>query len=500
MPLPAEEDETRDVLAQELEDLTAEIGKRKFKTFVSEAWQIVEPDTPMEWNWHHDVFVDDLEALARGDIDRVLHNVPPGTSKTTFFCVLLPAWIWTWAPHKKFLVASYIVDKSEESVLKVRDLVKSPWYRKHYGVTLREDQHAKRFFMNTKGGWILATSTDGRGTGEHPDFAIIDDPHSAKKARSDADRKAVATWLRETMSTRGLAKKMAIGIIMQRLHEKDLTGAVLDTGTWKHVAIPMRFEPDQGKQKNDRRPPPDPRDPRKRKGELLWPDVMTEEKVVAAEKELGAYGTAGQFQQRPAPEGGGIFKRAWFPIVDLPLPDSAEYRKWMTARTTRGWDTAASEDSGDYTAGVKIVDLGDGAVPRFVVLDVARGQWSPANVDKNMKINAAADGKRVSIREEQEPGSAGKAVCAKRKLDFVGYDYRAVPISGDKVTRANPFRAAAESGLVALLRGPWNEDYLAELEVFPAGENDDQVDGSSCSFNDLTSGPRPARTVGLTWG
>ena len=186
-------EDDRDLLAEQLEGLHAELGKRSLKSFAHQAWPIIEPDVELKWNWHHDAFCDDLEKLVAGETSRLLYNVPPGTTKTTFFCVLLPAWVWSFAPHKKFMVASYIVDKSEESVLKVRDLIKSPWYRRNYGVQLREDQHAKRFFMNTKGGWILATSTDGRGTGEHPDIAIIDDPHSAKKARSEADRKAVST-------------------------------------------------------------------------------------------------------------------------------------------------------------------------------------------------------------------------------------------------------------------------------------------------------------------
>ncbi len=490
----------RNLLADQLEGLAAELAKRSLKEFAKQSWLIIEPDVALNWNWHHDAYCEDLEKLARGETSRLLYNVPPGTTKTTFFCVILPAWIWTWAPHKKFMVASYIVDKAEESVLKIRDLVKSPWYRKHFGIALREDQHAKRFFMNTKSGWILATSTDGRGTGEHPDFAIIDDPHSAKKARSPADRKAVANWLRETMSTRGLSKQMAIGLIMQRLHEGDLSGVVLSLSSWKHVCIPMRFEPEQGKTAADTRPKPDPRDPRTKKGELLWPSLMTEARVRASEINLGAYGVAGQFQQRPAPEGGGILKRDWFPLMDPPAVDTAEYRYWRSCRATRGWDTGATEDGGDYSAGVLIRDLGIGREPRFVVEDVRRGQWGPADVDKYILATARADGKMVSVREEQEPGSAGKTVCVKRARDLVGFDYRAVPTTGSKLTRLNAFRSAAEAGLLVLLRGAWNEPYLAELEVIPAAEHDDQGDGSSCAFNDLTSGPRPTKAVKLTWG
>ncbi len=494
-------EDDRDEFARELEGIQAEMCKRDFKQFCLEAWSIIEPDVVLDWNWHHDMMTDDLQKLAQGKNDRLLYNVPPGTTKTTLFCILLPAWIWTWAPHKKFLEASYIVDKSEESVLKVRDIIKSPWYRRNFpDVQLRDDQHAKRFFMNTKGGWILATSTEGRGTGEHPDFAIIDDPHSAQKARSEADRKAVSNWLRETMSTRGLAKRMSIGLIMQRLHAGDLTGTVLQLGTWDHVCIPMRYDEKQGEAEADIRPKPDPRDPRKQ-GDLLWPKIMTPDKVALAEIELGAYGTAGQFQQRPSPEGGGLFKRKWYHIIDQPPSDSKEWSQWLQARSTRGWDTAASEDSGDWTAGVRIIDLGEGAEPwRFIVFHVDRGRWSPMDVDKRIKGNARSDRRMVSIREEQEPGSAGKTVINKRQRELVGFNYGGVAITGDKEVRAGPFRAASEAGLVAIVRGHWNEAYLAELEQFPAGAHDDQVDGSSCAFNDLTTGPRPAKAVKLSWG
>ena len=227
---------------------------------------------------------------------------------------------------------------------------------------------------------------------------------------------------------------------------------------------------------------------------------MTEEKVRAAELILGAYGTAGQFQQRPAPEGGGIIKRDWFPIMDPPAPNTAEYTYWRNCRATRGWDTGATEDGGDYTAGVLIRDLGKGRIPRFIVEDVRRGQWGPAQVERYMIGTTFADGKTVSVREEQEPGSAGKTVCAQRSRELIGYDYKAVPVTGHKLVRLNGFRAAAEAGLFAILRGAWNEPYLAELEVIPAGDHDDQGDGSSCAFNDLTSGPRPAKAVKLTWG
>jgi predicted phage terminase large subunit-like protein len=134
----------------------------------------------------------------------------------------------------------------------------------------------------------------------------------------------------------------------------------------------------------------------------------------------------------------------------------------------------------------------------FYVEDVARDQLGPGGVDSLIEQTAGADGVKCSIREEQEPGSAGKSVIVARTKSLAGYDYSGVPATGDKVTRARPFRAQCEAGNVRLVRGPWNEDYLRELSVFPAGSHDDQVDGSSCAFNELALQRVPDTRT--TWG
>jgi predicted phage terminase large subunit-like protein len=246
---------------------------------------------------------------------------------------------------------------------------------------------------------------------------------------------------------------------------------------------------------------PDPLDPRTESGELLFPELFPESKVRQLELDLGPYGAAGQLQQRPAPEGGGLFKREWFAnrIVEHPP-------KLM--RVARGWDTAASEGKGDYTRGCKMGEeftqttIGTqrilASTGRFFIIDMVGGQLGPNDVDKLMYATAQLDGKKCAQREEKEGGGAGKTVIEARRKLLKGYDYAGVQLGGSKITRAKPLRSQCEGGNVYLVRGPWNEEFLRELCAFPTGEHDDQVDAASCSFNCVLLEP-PPRKVKSTW-
>lgn len=463
----------------ELEQMQAELARRKLKVFVKEAWHLVETKEPFVDNWHIDELCKALEAVTRGEITDLLINVSPGSMKSLLVSVLWPAWEWATDPSLKYLAASYSSHLSIRDNMRLRDVVTSAWYQARWPeVKLADDQTAKQYYMTTTGGWRFATSVGGAGTGEHPDRAIIDDPTTADQARSDAERQAANDWLDRTISTRGVARGVRKVIVMQRLHEQDMSGHVLAKGGYTHICWPMRYDPSR----------PDPRDPRREAGELFWPKLFTEAKVRSLEIGLGQFGAAGQLQQRPEPEGGGLFKKEWFTIVDE-VPAGG--------RECRGWDTASTPGGGDWTCGVKIKGPIAGI---FYVVHVERGQWGPADVDKNIKNTAQMDGRACSIREEKEGGSAGKAVIVARTQALAGFDYKGVPISGDKSTRAKPFRAQCEAGNVKLKRGAWNSLYLDELSVFPVGTHDDQVDGSSCSFNELTGGPKAIRTMEVSIG
>ena len=471
---------SREEALRQLAGIEAESARRDLKVFVRKVWHLVEPDKELLWNWHLDIVASALCDVTAGRCKRLVINIPPGCMKSLLVSVIWPAWEWASMPGLRYLTASYGSQLSIRDNLRLRDIVTSPWFRDSYGVRMAGDQNAKERFENVDGGWRIATSVGGVGTGEHPDRIIIDDPHTAQQARSAVERQTAIDWFKRTVSSRGIARERAIVVIMQRLHQEDLAGHLLKMPGWQHVCLPMRFEPG---------PNVHPRDPRRTAGELLWPKLFPEPAVKQLELDLDPYGAASQLQQRPSPEGGGLFKRAWFKIVDE-LPKVA-------APMCRGWDTAGTAGGGDWTVGVKIMGPVNGI---WYVCDVARGQWSPAEVDRIMLQTAQVDGIHVRQREEKEPGSSGKAVIDARSRSLARFDYAGVQISGDKVTRARPFRAQCEAGNVCLLRGAWNEAYLRELEHFPVGENDDQADGSSCAYNELAAGPPAVRQVGVSWG
>jgi predicted phage terminase large subunit-like protein len=457
--------------------------RKSLVEFVKKAWSIVEPERPYNHNWHIDVLAGLLQQVSEGKIKRLLVNVPPGTMKSLLVSVMWPAWEWASHPELRYLTASYSDHLTVRDNLKMRDIITSPWYKQLFGLALEEDQNAKTLYKNQKGGLRVATSVGGKGTGEHPDRIIIDDPLTADQARSEVERSQANDWFDQTISSRGVTRDIAIIVIMQRLHEDDLSGHLLERGGWTHLCLPMRYEARRKAKGPQLGHEPDKLDQRTVEGELLWPGLFTEKIVRQLELDLGPYGTAGQLQQRPAPIGGGLFKREWFKVVDA-VP--------AVARRVRGWDTAGTEGGGDWTVGVRMAEAGG----IFYVENVVREQLGPAGVDSLMKLTAQLDGKLIGQREEKEGGSAGKAVIAARVKTLVGYDYQGVAISGDKITRAKPYRAQVEAGNVCLVRGAWNEAYIAELCLFPNGKHDDQVDGSSCAFNAVLLEPEPVKITG----
>lgn len=449
--------------------------------FVKDAWPLIEPVQAFVPNWHLEELCKILEEVTAGKIQRVIINVPPGTLKSILISVFWTAWMWAKAPGLRVLTASYGAHLTTRDNLRVRDIILSGWFQKLFPLKLVEDQNTKTRFNTNKGGWRIATSVGGVGTGEHPDIIVIDDPTTAAQALSAPDRKTANDWFDGTISTRGMTRNPRIVIVMQRLHADDLSGHLLARGGWQHVCWPMRYVATRPKTEDDPGHTADPRDIRTVAGELLFPTLIPAEKVRLLELDLGPYGTAGQLQQAPSPEGGGLFKREWFKFLD-----ESELKTDPVVRAARGWDTAATEGAGDWTRGVKI---GETAAGRFVIFAPASGQLGPDGVDKLMKATADADGSSVVQREEKEGGASGVTVIAARLKLLKGHDYKGVTISGNKAVRAKPYRAQVEGGNVYLIRGPWNEEFIVEHTAFPTGSHDDYVDGASCAFNSVLLEP-----------
>lgn len=323
--------------------------ERSLEYFCERAWPIIEPGVAWVGGWHVTVLCLHLEAVSQGLIKRLLINVPPRTSKSTIVSVMFPCWEWIKDPSHKYLCASYAGVLSIRDNLKARRIILSDWYQKHWGnkVRIMHDQNQKTRFENTEFGYRLATSVGGTATGEGGSRIIIDDPHSATEAQSDVMRQGAVDWVRYTMSSRlNTPKTDAIIVVMQRLHEEDVSGYLIKSGGYEHLCLPMRYELDPETAARRTTILGD-YDKRTELGDLLMPERFGEKEVEFLEGELGEYGTAGQLQQRPAPAGGGILKTAHFQLWpnSKPLP-AFEF-------IVQSYDTAFTETpDSDYTAGV----------------------------------------------------------------------------------------------------------------------------------------------------
>ncbi len=283
--------------------------------FVKCGWHVLEPSTPLVWNWHLDTLCAYLEALYYGKIKRLIVNIPPGTMKSLVASVFFEAWIWTIDPGYRFLCGSNEGTLATRDSLRMRQLVESGWYQRHWGdrVQMSKDQAEKTLFTNTARGHRESQGVLGKVTGKRGDMLVWDDPHDTKQTDSDVIRQGVLDAYDNAWSSRrnNLATSPIL-VIMQRIHDNDITAHLMRKAQgWVRLAIPMRYDSevtfDAGKDIGR----PDLNDPRKVEGELMFPARFPEEAVRDLEEDLGAYGTAGQLQQRPSPKGGGEFKKAW---------------------------------------------------------------------------------------------------------------------------------------------------------------------------------------------
>jgi hypothetical protein len=326
----------------------AEKYRRSLREFTKAAWPTIEPGVDFQNNWHIDAISDHLEAVVNGDIKRLIINVPPRHMKSISVAVAMPAWTWVSQPHKKFLYASYAASLSIRDSTKCRRLIDSPWYKAHFGDKFRltDDQNQKQRFENDKTGYRIATSVNGALTGDGGDLIVIDDPHNSVEADSAKVREGVLEWWDQAMQTRlNDPRTGAFVIIMQRLHEQDLTGHVLSNqlgNEWSHLCLPARYEIGHP---TPSRSPLGFIDPRSAEGELLWPERIDDKTLSNLERSLGTYAAAGQLQQRPSPKGGGILKASWWvPWESEEMPKNIEY-------VLQSWDTAfESKESSSFSA------------------------------------------------------------------------------------------------------------------------------------------------------
>jgi len=458
----------------------AEKYKRSLHEFTKAAWPTIEPGVPFKDNWHLQAVSEHLQAVKEGEIKRLIINVPPRHMKSISVAVALPAWTWATQPSKKFLYASYAASLSIRDSTKCRRLIDSPWYKAHFGdkFKLTDDQNQKQRFENDKTGYRIATSVGGALTGDGGDIIVVDDPHNSVEADSSKVREGVLEWWDQAMQTRlNDPQTGAFVIIMQRLHEQDLTGHILANelgNEWDHLCLPARYEIGH--------PTPNRSslgftDPRTEEGELLWPDRMDEKTLTNLERSLGSYAAAGQLQQRPSPKGGGILKASWWvPWEKEELPE--------VSYVIQSWDTAfETKESSSYSARTTWgVFKKDG----YDCLIVLEAWYDKVNYPELRKLAQEAydDWEPDAVLIEKK--ASGASLLAD--LRMAGVPVLAYSPDRDKVARAHAASALLEDGRIYYPKRKWAEDLISICAAFPAAKNDDIVDTATQAWLRLRKG------------
>jgi len=455
--------------------------------FLNLFWNEVSSDA-LHDNWHIPYLCEELEQLAYRvaageprDHDLII-NIPPGSTKTLTCSIMFPVWCWTRWHWMRFITASYSASLALESAEKSRDLVRSDKFRRLWPeIVIKEDKDTKSNFQVSRmikekgktkfmhGGNRYSTSVGGTLTGFHGHMLIIDDPLNPQQAVSEKELENVNRWMEQTLPTRKTDKAVTPTIlVMQRLHQQDPTGRLLSKKkkNVKHICLPGQIRDYEKMLK--------PAELKERYvDDLMDPVRLPWEVLTDLEADLGQYGFAGQVGQNPVPPGGGMFKIENFRVMDYPDNDVNLVQK------VRYWDKAGTQGGGAYTAGVLMSVWKNGM---YLVEDVVRGQWDTDRREHIIRQTAEADGQRVRIGLEQEPGSGGKDSVQSSIRNLAGFSVVADRPTGDKVFRADPFSVQVNNGNVRLKPGAWHRDFLTELEMFPNGTYKDQVDAASGAF------------------
>lgn len=472
--------------------------------FVRDGWHVLEPGTEYLHGWHIDAVCEHLEAIARGDVLRLLVTIPPGHMKSLIVSVFWPAWMWTFRPTWRGIFSSYDATLAIRDSVKTRQLIDSEWYQDTFKPRWRlsTDQNVKSYFQNTEMGFRLSLSVGGKATGFRGNCVVVDDPLNAEDRFSSDKRLKVIRWWDTAMSSR--LSNQATGarvIIMQRLHQDDLAGHVIEKGGYDHLNLPSEFEPERAARTSIGW-----QDPRKKAGDLLFPAMFPAEVLDAARTDLGSLDYAGQHQQRPAAIEGALFKRAWWQTYDVMPP-----RFDVLALSV---DCSFKETtSGSFV----VLQLWGRVAASLYLLAQIRTRIDFPKTLAAVRWMVARDA-RIGPKYVEDKAN-GPAVISTLKQEIPGI----VPVSAE-VSKEARYAAASpyvEAGNVYLpsarlarewarvmrekAREPgswlslddasddWVSAFVDELATVPSSHYDDQADGASQAILKMLVGVFPAR-------
>jgi len=445
--------------------------------FVREGWSLLEPVSTLSWSWHLDLICEYLTLIRDKkfkdlgpELEGIIFNVPPRTMKSLLITVFFPIWAWITKPSLRFMFVSYSEKLSTQHSILRRSLIESDWYKKDWGgqFSISRDQNVKSHYENSARGAMFSTGMQSTATGMGGDILIFDDPLNPEQAISQVEREAVN--LRFDTTFRSRINDPATGvkiIIMQRLHELDLTGHVLarESSRWQHVSLPAIAEEDKSwKFPKSKKVAP------QKAGDLLWSERLPQSFLDSQRVGMGSWAFNGQYQQRPAPLDGGIIKRQWVRFYRQ-LPEKFEFM-------VQSWDcTFSGGHDNDFVAGQVWARFG-GKYFMLPYRTYERLDFGPTMAAIKSCHAKFPQAHAVLIEDKAN----GPAIISELQKEIPGVV--AVNPEGGKLARAQATAPLWEAGSIELPDPQvfgivWMEDYLHNMCAFPKAAHDDDVDATS---------------------
>ena len=459
-------------------DLQKIIYKNNLSYFIQRSFYIINQGTNYIHNWHIDAISETLNEVYKGNLKRVIINMPPRYLKSVCISVAFPAWILGNNPEKRIIVASYSDKLTIKHSVDCRLIIESEWFKNIFPeCILSKNQNEKYKFSTTKNGYRFATSVGGTLTGEGGDILIIDDPHNPQQVLSNKYRNKVLDWYSNTFSSRLNDKKNgAIIIVMQRLHPEDLSGYLLDKNKdgWFHLNLPVLFEDDYkinigNFSKNIK------------KGEYLFETREGKNEIEKIKIDMGSYVFNAQYQQKPMLIDCSIFKKKWLKYYDENIDFKNIYLSFDTAiKIGINNDPTVCTIWGEYEN-------------KYYLIDLFR-DWLEYPELKRKTLELIKKWQPLAVLIEDK--ASGQSLIQDIKKDKINI----IPIKviKDKITRFASITPIFESNRVLFKQcSTWLFDLEYELLSFPNGTHDDQVDSISQFLNWIENKNKKEKEVRL---
>ena len=435
---------------------------RKFPAFMVKVFETVSQGDVFLPNWHLDAMTYAAELVIRGKTKRLITTVPPRHLKSIIFSVALPAFPLGQDPTKRVICVSYSNELAVKHANDFRVVINSDWYRRVFPRTrVSAEKDNQNEIMTTARGYRLATSLNGTLTGRGANVIVLDDPQKPDEALSEAYRNSAGRWFDTTLLSRLDSKSEgAVVLVMQRLHEDDLVGRLIEKGGWHHLKIAAIAEQEEcipiGTNRHYRR----------RVGTAIDPRRESIEDLDRLRQSMGELFFSAQYQQEPIPLAGNLIKAEWFKKYDVtPTP---QYNDLLVISV----DTAMKGDpAADYSVATVWLSRGD----YCYLLDLWRERVDFPSLKRAVqRLREKYPGASLLIEDK----GSGTSLIQELKEN----DIAAIPITpdGDKQSRLAKVSARFEAGAVFFPEArPWLDAFKAELLGFPNSRYDDQVDSVS---------------------